>query len=63
MRPLLALRCCAAVGGQPDQALPAAHPASGKTQIDGKATAYLCRGQTCSLPLTDEQELRKALLV
>ncbi len=34
-------------------ALPAAHPAAGKTIIEGRAAAYICRGPVCSLPLTD----------
>ena len=25
----------------------------GRTAIDGRATAYICRGTTCSLPITD----------
>ncbi len=40
-----------------EAALPAAHPASGKGQIDGKATAYVCVGPVCSLPLTDPAAL------
>ncbi len=46
-----------------DAELPDGHPARGKKQIDDKATAFLCRGQTCSLAMTDPHELRKALLV
>ena len=46
----------------PDEsALPAGHPAAGKAQVDAKATAYVCRGTTCSLPITDPQELAAAL--
>jgi uncharacterized protein YyaL (SSP411 family) len=41
--------------------LPAGHPARGKGQIDGRATAYVCRGPTCSLPMTDPAELGRAL--
>ena len=41
----------------PEAALPAAHPASGKSQIDGKATAYVCVGPVCSLPLADPAAL------
>jgi uncharacterized protein YyaL (SSP411 family) len=37
------------------------HPASGKTAIAGRLTAYVCRGQTCSLPLTDADALASAL--
>ena len=42
--------------------LPVAHPAHGKTKQGGKATAYVCRGQTCSLPITDKTALVTALL-
>ncbi|PKQ06541.1 MAG: thioredoxin domain-containing protein [Alphaproteobacteria bacterium HGW-Alphaproteobacteria-12] len=41
--------------------LPAGHPAHGKTAIDGKPTAYVCAGETCSLPLTDKDALMEAL--
>lgn len=50
--PLLVLQVVA-----PGAALPASHPAYGKSQINGQATAYLCRGTTCSLPLTDPKDL------
>ncbi len=33
-------------------ALPDGHPAHGKTKIGGEPTAYVCHGQTCSLPIT-----------
>ena len=42
--------------------LPASHPAAGKTAIDGKPTAYVCRGETCSLPVTDGGELAAMLV-
>ncbi|MGE0665278.1 MAG: thioredoxin domain-containing protein [Sphingomonadales bacterium] len=42
-------------------ALPTGHPAAGKTQVDGKAAAYVCHGQTCSLPITDPAQLRGVL--
>ena len=45
----------------PDDALPDGHPAAGKTMIDGAATAYVCRGETCSLPITEPDALREAL--
>ncbi len=45
----------------PGTALPAGHPASGRAMIDGRATAYVCAGQTCSLPITDPPALRSAL--
>ena len=41
----------------PGAALPPSHPAHGKGQVGGRATAYVCRGTTCSLPLTNEAEL------
>jgi len=42
--------------------LPAHHPAAGKSPLDGRATAYVCRGSTCSAPITDPAALRTALL-
>lgn len=45
----------------PNGALPDGHPATGKTQVAdegrGKATAYVCRGPVCSLPITNAAEL------
>ena len=37
------------------------HPAQGKTQLEGRATAYVCVGPVCSLPFTTDAELRDAL--
>jgi uncharacterized protein YyaL (SSP411 family) len=45
----------------PDATLPEAHPAFGKTQQGGKATAYVCRHNTCGLPITDPAALFAAL--
>jgi uncharacterized protein YyaL (SSP411 family) len=45
----------------PGTTLPAGHPAAGKGQVDGRATAYLCRGMTCSLPVTDPAGLAAAI--
>lgn len=45
----------------PGASLPAAHPAAGKTQIDGKAAAYVCRGATCSLPIVEAEALAHEL--
>jgi uncharacterized protein YyaL (SSP411 family) len=45
----------------PGAALPESHPASGKGQIAGKATAYICEGPVCSLPLSDPAALDQAL--
>jgi uncharacterized protein YyaL (SSP411 family) len=41
--------------------LPVGHPASGKTAVDGRVTAYVCRGETCSLPMTDPAALAAEL--
>ncbi len=41
----------------PEAALPEGHPAAGKGQIGGRATAYVCEGPVCSLPLTDPAAL------
>ena len=45
----------------PNGALPDGHPATGKTPVadEGrdKATAYVCRGPVCSLPITNAAEL------
>ena len=35
--------------------------AAGKTQANGQATAYVCRGATCSLPITAAAGLSQAL--
>jgi uncharacterized protein YyaL (SSP411 family) len=37
------------------------HPAKGKSRLGAAATAYLCRGQSCSLPLVDPPALATAL--
>jgi uncharacterized protein YyaL (SSP411 family) len=37
--------------------LPASSPAHGKTAIHGKATAYVCIGPQCSLPVTEPAAL------
>jgi uncharacterized protein YyaL (SSP411 family) len=41
--------------------LPDSHPAAGKRAIDGKATVYICRGETCSLPVTEPQQISELL--
>ncbi|MEI2386848.1 thioredoxin domain-containing protein [Breoghania sp. JC706] len=42
--------------------LPSSHPARGKpAATPGTATAYLCKGETCSLPMTDPVALLEAL--
>jgi uncharacterized protein YyaL (SSP411 family) len=45
----------------PNAALPDGHPARGKTMLVGKATAYICTGPVCSVPVTDPGDLRAAL--
>lgn len=45
----------------PDATLPEMHPAIGKTQVDGKPTAYVCLGPTCGLPVTTPAELTASL--
>ncbi|MEO3427848.1 thioredoxin domain-containing protein [Pelagibius sp. CAU 1746] len=45
----------------PEDDLPPGHPAAGKGQAGGKATAYVCRGPNCSLPMTDADALAEAL--
>jgi uncharacterized protein YyaL (SSP411 family) len=42
-------------------ALQPSHPAAGKIAIDGKATAYVCRGEVCSLPVTTGDQLAALL--
>ncbi|MPY70047.1 MAG: DUF255 domain-containing protein [Alphaproteobacteria bacterium] len=44
-----------------DATLPAGHPARGKGRVDGAAAAYVCVGQSCSLPLTDPAALADSL--
>jgi uncharacterized protein YyaL (SSP411 family) len=42
--------------------LPPTHPAHGKGRVDGRPTAYVCRGTICSLPVTDETGLAETLI-
>ena len=41
--------------------LPDGHPATGKGAVDGKATAYVCIGPVCSLPVTTADALADLL--
>jgi uncharacterized protein YyaL (SSP411 family) len=45
----------------PGRKLPVSHPASGKNQEGGMATAYICEGPTCSLPIVKPEDLAAAL--
>jgi uncharacterized protein YyaL (SSP411 family) len=45
----------------PDARLPPPHPAQGKGRVGEKATAYVCIGATCSLPLTESADLLNRL--
>jgi len=42
------------------EALPVTHPAAGKKQVGGMATAYLCVGPVCASPITTATELADA---
>ncbi|MFP6774398.1 MAG: thioredoxin domain-containing protein [Alphaproteobacteria bacterium] len=46
-----------------DEHLPDSHPAAAMGQIDGRVTAYVCLGQTCSLPQTTAAGLDEALTI
>jgi uncharacterized protein len=52
---------CAILMIRADQPLPPSHPAAGKQSIDGRATLYICRGQTCASPATTTEEVDAAL--
>ncbi|MGK9165963.1 thioredoxin domain-containing protein [Inquilinus limosus] len=41
----------------PGTALPEGHPAAGKAMLDGRPTAYLCRGPVCQAPVTEPDAL------
>ncbi len=45
----------------PAAPLPDGHAAAGKSLVDGAAAAYVCVGQTCGLPITAADTLRKTL--
>jgi len=40
---------------------PHGSPGRGKTTVNGASAAYVCRGQTCSLPVTTARDLRRLL--
>ena len=41
--------------------LPPGHPVKGKTALNGRATAYICRGPVCGPPVTTEDALLRAI--
>jgi len=45
----------------PGATLPPLHPAHGKDQVAGRATAYVCEGPVCSLPFGDALSLARDL--
>ena len=45
----------------PDAQLPERHPAHSKGMVGGKPAAYVCKGQTCGLPVTHPKGLATAL--
>ncbi|MCZ6481953.1 MAG: thioredoxin domain-containing protein [Alphaproteobacteria bacterium] len=45
----------------PDKPLAETHPAFGKAQVGGKATAYVCVGTVCSLPVSTPDALENVL--
>jgi hypothetical protein len=45
----------------PDAQLPERHPAHGKGMVRGRPAAYVCKGQTCGLPVTHPKGLGTAL--
>ena len=45
----------------PGAALPPGHPATGKGQVDGQPTVYLCKGPVCAPPITNGADLAAAL--
>lgn len=42
--------------------LPESHPAFGKQTISGQPTLYICRGQSCSRPVTDRIHVKQAMV-
>ena len=39
------------------------HPAAGKSLVEGRAAAYVCRGPVCERPVTSPEDLVAALTV
>jgi uncharacterized protein YyaL (SSP411 family) len=44
------------------EALPAAHPAQGKIAAAPESAAFVCVGETCSLPVTQPEEIAETVL-
>ncbi len=57
-RPILRWWCC---GRSITGALPASHPAFGKTAGTADAVAFVCRRSVCGLPITRAAELSQVL--
>jgi hypothetical protein len=45
---------------EPQNALPAHHPAHGKSQLGGRPTLYLCRGTRCASPVIEPAQAQSA---
>jgi len=45
----------------PGAALPDSHPAAGKGLVDGKPALYICRNMACEAPITDPDQVSRAL--
>jgi uncharacterized protein YyaL (SSP411 family) len=48
-------------GGSPDASVAALPLLAGRGMVEGRPTAYMCRGFTCDLPVTTPQDLRRQL--
>jgi len=57
----VSLPTCVLAVIEPGAALPQNHPAAGKDQVASRATAYVCRGPVCSLPITEATGLKEEL--
>ena len=48
--------------GEPDAGLGVTPSLQGRSQIEGRATAYVCVDSVCGLPVTDPEVLQEALV-
>jgi uncharacterized protein YyaL (SSP411 family) len=55
------LPCRTLIVVDPRDALPAGHPAQGKTMQNGQPTAYVCQRMTCSAPISNPVALSQVL--